>query len=176
MVWSLINSGEETQPASGGHSATVIGTKMFVFGGVKEEDNAIEGVRVFDTETSRWMSAMPSVPGHRVYHAAFAYNSELYIVGGFDLDVKQHSNDLWKLNSKTFSWKKLEPKGNVMELSGAVCSCLLEDEVVLSDPDLVFQMLHLNPSLKTLCKLAVIQSAVDQSGLPHDIRWEPALK
>uniref|UniRef100_A0A4W3H088 Kelch domain-containing protein 3-like n=1 Tax=Callorhinchus milii TaxID=7868 RepID=A0A4W3H088_CALMI len=28
------------------------------------------------------------------------------------------------------------------------------------------------PSLKTLCKLAVIQYSLDQSVLPHDIRWE----
>ena len=36
--------------------------------------------------------------------------------------------------------------------------------------DLYF--LDLSPSLKTLCKLAVTQYGVEQSGLPHDIRWE----
>ncbi|XP_033874044.1 kelch domain-containing protein 3 isoform X3 [Acipenser ruthenus] len=35
-----------------------------------------------------------------------------------------------------------------------------------------FYILDFSPSLKTLCKLAVIQYSLDQSGLPHDIRWE----
>ena len=35
-------------------------------------------------------------------------------------------------------------------------------------------LLDLSPSLKTLCKLAVIQYDLQQSELSHDIRWELA--
>ena len=33
-------------------------------------------------------------------------------------------------------------------------------------------VLDLSPSLKTLCKIVVIQYNLDQSELTHDIRWE----
>ena len=33
-------------------------------------------------------------------------------------------------------------------------------------------ILDLSPSLKTLCKLAVVQYGLQQSQLPHNIRWE----
>ena len=45
---------------------------------------------------------------------------------------------------------------------------LNEDDTELSD----LYILDFSPSLKTLCKLAVIQHGLQQSGLPHDIRWE----
>ena len=38
-------------------------------------------------------------------------------------------------------------------------------------PDVLY-VLDLSPSLKSLCKLAVIQYGLDQSGLPHNTRWE----
>ena len=55
MIWSLINTRGITPPASWCHSATIIGTKMFVFGGYGDE-NYHNTIRVFDTETNCWMN------------------------------------------------------------------------------------------------------------------------
>ena len=43
---------------------------------------------------------------------------------------------------------------------------------IVSHSDLY--VLDFSPSLKTLCKLAVLQYGVEQSELPHGIRWELA--
>ncbi|GCC44119.1 hypothetical protein chiPu_0028055, partial [Chiloscyllium punctatum] len=43
------------------------------------------------------------------------------------------------------------------------------DEFNLMDHSDLY-ILDFSPSLKTLCKLAVIQYSLDQSALPHDIR------
>ena len=173
MVWALINTRGTPPPVSSSHSATIIGTKMFVFGGSGHQDNKL---RVFDTETSCWLNTPSTtlVPEQRYDHAAFAYNGELYILGGANYDLRVLFNDLWKLNSKTFSWEMVEPKGKGPDWSGATYCCMVGDRVTVFRINLVVQILHLSPSLKTLCKLAVLQYGVEQSGLPHNIRWELA--
>uniref|UniRef100_A0A3B5LDS6 Uncharacterized protein n=1 Tax=Xiphophorus couchianus TaxID=32473 RepID=A0A3B5LDS6_9TELE len=47
------------------------------------------------------------------------------------------------------------------------------DEFNLMDHSDLY-ILDFSPNLKTLCKIAVIQYSLEQSGLPHDIRWELA--
>ena len=58
-----------------------------------------------------------------------------------------------------------------------MCCCILGDRIVLiggdDRPDELF-ILDLSPSLKTLCKLAVIQYDLEQLELTHNIRWELA--
>ena len=58
-----------------------------------------------------------------------------------------------------------------------MCCCIVGDRIILfggySRPKELY-ILDLSPSLKTLCKLAVIQYDLEQSELPHDIRWELA--
>ena len=169
MVWTLLDtSGIKSFP----HSATIIGTRMFVFDGRLCVGNSI---RVFDTETNSWMntrSAELPLKG-RWYHGAFSYNGELYIFGG--RCSEQDLNDLWKFNPETFSWNQVEPKGKRLPTMSKMCCCMVGDRIVLIDrlnaPDDLY-ILDLSPSLKTLCKLAVIQYHLEQAELPHDIRWE----
>ena len=82
-------------------------------------------------------------------------------------------NDLYKFNPETFSWKKLTPKGKGPCRMVRICCGMVGDRIILYRPDELF-ILDLSPSLKTLCKLAVIQYDLDQSELTHDIRWELA--
>ena len=53
MIWSVINTRGQRPPASSRHSATIIGTKMFVFGGGGKQSGN-NTIRVFDTETNCW--------------------------------------------------------------------------------------------------------------------------
>ena len=80
-----------------------------------------------------------------------------------------------EIQPKTFSWKKVEPKGNGPDWRGLVYCCMVGDCVIVFRPGLTLHILHLNPSLKTLCKLAVIEQGLERSELPHDIRWELSL-
>uniref|UniRef100_A0A8C2I783 Kelch domain containing 3 n=1 Tax=Cyprinus carpio TaxID=7962 RepID=A0A8C2I783_CYPCA len=118
-----------------------------------------------------------------------AYNGELYIFGGYNARLDRHFNDLWKFNPEAFSWKKVEPKGKGPCPRRRQCCCMVGDHIILfggtspcpeqgmgdefnlmDHSDLY--ILDFSPNLKTLCKLAVIQYSLEQSGLPHDIRWE----
>ena len=58
-----------------------------------------------------------------------------------------------------------------------VCCCAVGERTLLFGGDKTHNSLYildLRPSLKTLCKRAVIQYELEHSGLPHNIRWELA--
>uniref|UniRef100_A0A3Q0R5M3 Kelch domain containing 3 n=1 Tax=Amphilophus citrinellus TaxID=61819 RepID=A0A3Q0R5M3_AMPCI len=183
------------------HSATIIGTKMFVFGGRADRlgpfhsNNEVycNKIRVFDTETNCWLTTPSTqpLPEGRRSHSAFSYNGELYIFGGYNSHMERHFNDLWKFNPENFTWKKVEPKGKGPCPRRRQCCCMVGDRIILfggtspcpeqgmgdefnlmDHSDLY--ILDFSPNLKTLCKIAVIQYSLEQSGLPHDIRWELA--
>ncbi|XP_016149383.1 kelch domain-containing protein 3-like isoform X1 [Sinocyclocheilus grahami] len=199
MCWSIVSVRGTPARWRDFHSATIIGTKMFVFGGRADRfgpfhsNNEIycKKIKIFDTETNCWLNTASAqlLPEGRRSHSAFAYNGELYIFGGYNARLDRHFNDLWKFNPEAFSWKKLEPKGKGPCPRRRQCCCMLGDRIVLfggtspcpeqgmgdefnlmDHSDLY--LLDYSPNLKTLCKLAVIQYSLEQSGLPHDIRWE----
>ena len=169
MMWSLIKT-RGSPPTFWYHSATIIGTKMFVFGGLGHEDN---NIRVFDTETSCWLSTTSTqlCPEKQVHNPAFCYNGEMYV-----FDVKNRGNDLWKFIPGTYSWMKVKTKSeDLSSMMHNLFCCLVGDRVILFGgfhPRDDLHILDLNPSLKMLCKLAVIQYGLQQSELPHNIRWE----
>ena len=153
---------------------------MFVFGGWGN-GGYLNTLRVFDTETNCWQN-MPSaklLPGIRWGHSAFSYKGELYIIGGVNGD--KIFDDLWKFNPESLSWKKVGSQGRRLGLMYEMCCCTMGDRIILfgeynSDYTISDELyfLDLSPSLKTLCKLAVLQYGLQQSELPHDIRWELA--
>ena len=152
----------------------MIRTKTFVFGGDRDPYN---NIRVFDTETNCWLNTPSAqrLPEQRYSHAAFVYNGELYIFGG--RDWKQEFNDLWKFNTQTFSWKKIEPKGKAPRGMCWMGCCVAGDQIILVGGRTTLDdlyILDLSPNLKMLCKLAVIHYGLEQSELTHDIRWELA--
>lgn len=174
---------------------------MFVFGGRADRlgpfhsNNEVycNKIRVFDTETNCWLTTPSTqpLPEGRRSHSAFSYNGELYIFGGYNSHMERHFNDLWKFNPENFTWKKVEPKGKGPCPRRRQCCCMVGDRIILfggtspcpeqgmgdefnlmDHSDLY--ILDFSPNLKTLCKIAVIQYSLEQSGLPHDIRWELA--
>ena len=189
MLWSLINTGGTAEaPVSLWHDATVIGTKMFVFESqmIRMDPNDYSNnIRVFDTETNCWLSNVPSRPLQpgEFYHSVVAYNRELYIVCEPARGTEEAFSDVWKLNPQSHSWTKLQPRGKGPSFGWYRPSCfMLGDRMFFfgghghfstTYNDELF-VLDLSPSLKTLCKLAVIQFNMEQSALPHNIRWELA--
>ncbi|TTU93293.1 Kelch domain-containing protein 3 [Bagarius yarrelli] len=201
MSWSLIKATGTPARWRDFHSATIIGSKMFVFGGRADRFGPFHSsneiycnkIKVFDTETHSWLSTPTNQiqPEGRRSHSAFSYNGELYIFGGYNARLDLHFNDLWKFNPETFCWKKVEPKGKFPCPRRRQCCCIVGDRIILfggtspcaeqgmgdefnlmDHSDLY--ILDFCPNLKTLCKLAVIHYSLEQSGLPHDIRWELA--
>ncbi|XP_006776419.1 PREDICTED: kelch domain-containing protein 3 [Myotis davidii] len=199
MTWTLICTKGNPARWRDFHSATMLGSRMYVFGGRADRfgpfhsNNEIycNRIRVFDTRTETWLDCptTPVLPEGRRSHSAFGYNGELYIFGGYNARLNRHFHDLWKFNPVSFTWKKIEPKGKGPCPRRRQCCCIVGDKIVLfggtspspeeglgDEFDLIdhsdLHILDFSPSLKTLCKLAVIQYNLDQSCLPHDIRWE----
>nr|BAB23704.1 unnamed protein product [Mus musculus] len=199
MTWALVCTKGNPARWRDFHSATMLGNHMYVFGGRADRfgpfhsNNEIycNRIRVFDTRTEAWLDCphTPVLPEGRRSHSAFGYNGELYIFGGYNARLNRHFHDLWKFNPGSFTWKKIEPKGKGPCPRRRQCCCIVGDKIVLfggtspspeeglgDEFDLIdhsdLHILDFSPSLKTLCKLAVIQYSLDQSCLPHDIRWE----
>ena len=184
MVWSLIDARGTLPPPSSCHSATIIGTKMFIYAGRGKYGYNI--ISVFDTETDSWLdtpSPAAQLPEDRDYHSSFSYNGEFYIFGGrYNNDCESWPcNDMWRFRPETLSWKEVKPKVNDAFWVSHGCCCMVGDRVFIFggyshivgfryNDDL--HILDLNPSLKTLCKLSVIQYDLEQKELPHNMRWE----
>uniref|UniRef100_A0A8C6GXL6 Kelch domain-containing protein 3 n=1 Tax=Mus spicilegus TaxID=10103 RepID=A0A8C6GXL6_MUSSI len=196
MTWTLVCTKGNPARWRDFHSATMLGNHMYVFGGRADRfgpfhsNNEIycNRIRVFDTRTEAWLDCphTPVLPEGRRSHSAFGYNGELYIFGGYNARLNRHFHDLWKFNPGSFTWKKIEPKGKGPCPRRRQCCCIVGDKIVLfggtspspeeglgDEFDLIdhsdLHILDFSPSLKTLCKLAVIQYNLDQSCLPHDI-------
>jgi N-acetylneuraminic acid mutarotase len=75
--------------ARGSPAAAVIGDKIYVAGGSKDEQGAVTGalssVEVYDIATGAWSSA-PDMPTPRHHHGAAALDGRLVVVGGRNAD------------------------------------------------------------------------------------------
>jgi len=93
-------TGQLPQPR-GGHSASLAGRQIFVFGGASGEET-FGDLYKFDLIKSRWhrgdTSGSRAIPCARTNHAAAAdANGIIYIFGGYGSDG-HFLNDLWALN------------------------------------------------------------------------------
>ncbi|XP_063300283.1 kelch domain-containing protein 3 [Pelobates fuscus] len=199
MCWSLVNARGSPARWRDFHSATVIGRRMFVFGGRADRSGPFHSnneiycnrIRAFDLLSESWLEPpqTTSPPEGRRSHSAFAYHGELYIFGGYNARLNRHFQDLWKYNPELGHWLRVDVQGKGPCARRRQCCCVVGDKILLfggtspsQDQDLqdeFFLMDHsdlyildFSPSLKTLCKLAVLHYNLDQSCLPHDIRWE----
>ena len=86
-------------------------------------------------------------------------------------------NDLWRFSPETLSWKRVKQQGEDLRRMCRAYCCQVGDRFFFLGgyrENNNISILDFNPSLKMLCKLAVTQHGLDQSGLTHDIRWELA--
>ncbi|KAM4772013.1 kelch domain-containing protein 3 isoform 1-T2 [Rhinophrynus dorsalis] len=199
MTWTLVKAKGSPARWRDFHSATVIGTRMFVFGGRADSSGQFHSnneiycnrIRVFDLGTESWLEAPQSTapPEGRRSHSAFAYRGELYVFGGYNARLNRHFQDLWKYTPELGRWLRVEVQGKGPCARRRQCCCVVGDKILLfggtspsQDQDLQDEfylmdhsdlyILDFSPSLKTLCKLTVLYYNLDQSCLPHDIRWE----
>ncbi|EJC99052.1 galactose oxidase [Fomitiporia mediterranea MF3/22] len=105
-----------------GASTTIIGDKMYLFGGrLVAERRMVSDLYVFDLETFVWTKVPPfagdDVPGARYFHSADSWQNYLIIFGGMGHKPDAASsddlvvlNDVRFLDITTFRWLPAEPR------------------------------------------------------------------
>jgi N-acetylneuraminic acid mutarotase len=93
-------TGDAPEPR-GGHTATLVGTDIWVFGGASSE-TTYDSVHKLDLISKHWTRAAPTggdaSPAKRTNHAAAAdAHGRVYIFGGYDAEGN-FLNDIWILN------------------------------------------------------------------------------
>ena len=95
---------------------------MLIFGG-RSSDNAYNlatdyysnKVSYYNTTSGTWYcpNVSPPLPSGRRSHSALALdNGKVLIFGGFNGRTKEHNNDMWLLDTLTWSWSSLVTMGN----------------------------------------------------------------
>lgn len=87
------------------HTATVVGSKMFVFGGYRSK--CLGDLHELDLETLTWSQPIctGSWPSPRSSHSAVAWGSKLVIFGG---SGHKYSNELFTFDTSSYVWQKEE--------------------------------------------------------------------
>ncbi|XP_067682381.1 kelch domain-containing protein 3-like [Haliotis asinina] len=103
------------------HTATAVGSTMFVFGGRSDDGGDVftnneiycNKVQTFDTSSNTWYEPVVSgtIPQGRRSHSAFYYEGYLYIFGGYNGIHENHFNDMYKLEPGKMKWSKVKVKG-----------------------------------------------------------------
>lgn len=101
--------------ARGGHSATLIGSRVIVFGGEDRSRRLLNDVHVLDLETMTWdlVEAMQTPPAPRFDHTATVHADRyLLIFGGCSHSI--FFNDLHVLDLQTMEWSQPQFQGDLV--------------------------------------------------------------
>ncbi|XP_034242461.1 kelch domain-containing protein 3-like [Thrips palmi] len=121
MKWHYVMASGEVAKFRDFHSASAIGSCMYVFGGRGDlngpygshNEEYCSDIIYFDAESNRWYK--PATTGERPKgrrsHSSFIVNGMLYIFGGFNGLTEEHFNDLHCFNPNTCEWKQVIPHG-----------------------------------------------------------------
>ena len=106
-MWTVPTVSGTPPPALVGHSSTLIGSELFVFGGSDGKHDGNE-LHVFDCETHMW--SMPSLEGRaplaRVGHSGTAVGStKIYYFGGYGIRIG-YVNETHVLDTALLSWSR----------------------------------------------------------------------
>lgn len=116
-IWYMITNpleGNRIAPLSF-HSATVIGTKIYIIGGITTGGVVSNKVYVLDTQnlsTNRqalWKRVGGGdMPEGLFSHSAAAIGNNIYVFSGKNLIDGKYVNKLWRYSTRTNSWKQID--------------------------------------------------------------------
>uniref|UniRef100_A0A915ADL9 Farnesylated proteins-converting enzyme 2 n=1 Tax=Parascaris univalens TaxID=6257 RepID=A0A915ADL9_PARUN len=120
--WSLVERYGPCPPARDGHSAVVVGSVMYVFGGFEEESQRFSReTYAFDFKTLQWseLRTTGAAPQWRDFHTACAIGKKMYIFGGRSDQLGQFhsSRDIYcdrlkVLDLETAQWQEPNVTGD----------------------------------------------------------------
>ncbi|XP_071832428.1 kelch domain-containing protein 3-like isoform X2 [Apostichopus japonicus] len=194
--WRLLQRKSEVVPHwRDFHTATAVGPQMVVFGGrsdqsgrwYTEQEFYCNKVWIFDTRNQQWTHPECSgePPKGRRSHSAFVHKGSMYVFGGFNRVENTHFNDIYKLDLSSFEWSKVETTGVLPRRRRRQCCVMVKDKMYMfggtspqsDDTDNLLDLadlhtLDFSPSLKTMCKVSVLENHLNSSLLPKSLQWE----
>ncbi|OMO76800.1 tRNA transferase Trm5/Tyw2 [Corchorus capsularis] len=101
--WKLVECTGSQFPPRHRHAAAVVGSKIYVFGGLNNEAIS-SSLYVLDTNTMRWEEIVVhgEWPCARHSHSMVAYGSKLFMFGGYN--GEKALGDLYSFDIQTCSW------------------------------------------------------------------------
>jgi len=108
LSWRKVNCLGEIPLPRYGHSAHLLGSRMFIFGGKGPKKALYNDVYFLNLIDWTWVSVSPSSnsPSARFFHASEVVGRKIVIHGGWD--CQNLYDDMWIFNTDSFSW--LQPK------------------------------------------------------------------
>ncbi|KAI3627994.1 hypothetical protein CBS14141_001995 [Malassezia furfur] len=113
-----------------GHSLSIVGSNLLVFGG-QVETTFFDELWRFDLNslkgTPTWQLVRPTgpAPARRTGHSAVVYRDRLYIFGG--TDGNYHYNDTWCFDLATQTWTELKCVGYIPAPREGHAACMVDD-------------------------------------------------
>lgn len=94
-----------------GHSAAMVGSRMFVFGGRIAGGDLPKDVHYLDTTTWEWhrVQLSTAAPPGRLCHASTLVGTKVVVFGGWD--GRRSMDDLWVFDTDTMGWIKPRTSG-----------------------------------------------------------------
>mmetsp|Transcript_18316 Transcript_18316/g.18394 ORF Transcript_18316/g.18394 Transcript_18316/m.18394 type:complete len:343 (+) Transcript_18316:96-1124(+) len=108
VAWHNITCSGDIPPPRYGHSAQIVGSRMFIFGGKGPNGAMYKDVFFLDLIEWIWVpvSTLSIGPSARMYHASQLVGRKIVIHGGWD--GEDVYNDFWIFNTDSFAW--MQPK------------------------------------------------------------------
>ncbi|OMO87264.1 Kelch repeat type 1 [Corchorus capsularis] len=114
-VSGVLETSGKVPVARGGHSVTLVGSKLIVFGGEDRSRKLLNDVHVLDLETMAWsmVEATQKPPAPRFDHSATVHADRyLLIFGGCSHSI--FFNDLHVLDLQTMEWSQPQVQGDLV--------------------------------------------------------------
>ncbi|KAL4628383.1 hypothetical protein ACB092_05G234400 [Castanea dentata] len=108
--WRLAECGGSVFPPRHRHAAAVVGSKIYVFGGL-DNDSISSSFHILDTVNLKWEELVVGGerPCARHSHSMVAYGCKLFMFGGYNGD--KALGDLYSFDVQTCQWKKEKTAG-----------------------------------------------------------------
>eukprot|EP00741_Cyanophora_paradoxa_P008291 tig00001286_g8020.t1 len=127
-VWEPVPyAGGPAPAARHGHTATLVGRRLFVFGGALAAGKALNDLSLFDLDTGTWFcpTATGDVPPPVYAHSAVLRGRSIVVYGG--CHQMRKTADIYLLNVDTYEWRLVQTKGERPEPTFGHSATLLED-------------------------------------------------
>lgn len=112
MTWHPVQCDGDTPPARYGHTAELVGTRMFIFGGKGEDGALMRDTYFLDLPEWCWVgvNATTAGPSARFNHASLLVGRKIVVHGGWD-GQNRCMNDLWVFDTDAFTWMRPRTSG-----------------------------------------------------------------